>query len=71
MVTAESIKGYLTPTQAASRCGVSPQTIGNWYRSGKLAGCETAHGLLVSPADVERKRQEKQEQRAERVEAGQ
>ena len=43
----------LTPEQAAAILQLSPKTIKDWLRAGKLAGCKIGRFWRVKPADLE------------------
>ena len=58
---AESSAQYLLTNDAALLLGVSPQTIRNWERLGRLHAVRTARGVrLFSRLDVERLARERQ-----------
>ena len=43
----------LTPEQAAAILQLSPKTIKDWLRAGKLTGCKVGRVWRVKPADLE------------------
>lgn len=43
----------LTPEQAAAILQLSPKTIKDWLRAGKLTGCKIGRFWRVKPADLE------------------
>ncbi len=50
----EELQGYLTPTVAAQRLGVSEVTLRLWVKGGRMPALRTPHGNLFKAEDIER-----------------
>jgi excisionase family DNA binding protein len=44
---------YLTPKEAAARCGVSEKTVRTWVQEGKLPACRAGKLLRIDRRDLE------------------
>ena len=61
-----AIAGWLSPSQAGRRLGVTPQRIVQLARAGEVEHVLTPLGRLLDPADVERLAEERRQRRGRR-----
>ncbi len=48
-----AMEGFLSPTQAALRVGVSPLTLKVWAKQGRIPALQTPNGMVFAVTDVE------------------
>lgn len=59
---AQRLMELYSPNDAALELGLSPQTVKNLWKAGRLTGYSTANGLLLDPDSVAQEKARRQAQ---------